>query len=108
MIDTHCHVDLYANPSEVAARADRAGVLTVIFTNLPSALEKAYPHIRSFRKMRLSLGLHPLLAEQHIREKARFRALIDRTSIIGEFVLDFSPAGYATKDLQIESFRFVL
>jgi TatD DNase family protein len=108
MIDTHCHVDLYPDPTNVAAAADRAGVLTIIVTNLPSAFDRAYPHMKSFRKMRLALGLHPLVAGQHLAERERFRELIDKTSYVGEIGLDFSRAGYATKDLQVESFRFVL
>lgn len=108
MIDTHCHVDLYPDPTNVAAAADRAGVITVIVTNLPSAFDRAYPHIKSFRKMRLALGLHPLVAGQHLAERERFRELVDKTSYVGEIGLDFSRAGYATKDLQVESFRFVL
>lgn len=108
MIDTHCHVDLYPEPTTVAIEADRARVLTVIVTNLPSAFERAYPHIKSFKNMRLALGLHPLVAGQHVAERERFRQLIDKTSYIGEVGLDFSRAGYSTKDLQVESFRFVL
>lgn len=108
MIDTHCHVDLYPRPTEVATDADRAGVLTLIVTNLPSAFDRAYPHIQRIRNIRLALGLHPLVAEQHNTERKRFVELVDRTSYIGEIGLDFSRAGLATKELQVESFRFVL
>jgi len=108
MIDTHCHVDLYPRPTEVAAGADRAGILTVIVTNLPSAFERALPFVQPLRNIRLALGLHPLVAEQHEAEREKFTALVDKTSYIGEVGLDFSRAGYSTKELQIESFRFVL
>lgn len=108
MIDTHCHVDLYPDPSGIAEQAARAGVLTIIVTNLPSAFDRAYPHVRSMRTMRLALGLHPLEAIRHASERARFRELVPMTSYIGEVGLDFSPAAVATKSLQLESFRFVL
>jgi len=108
MIDTHCHIDLYSHPTEVAAAADRAGVLTVIVTNLPSAFERALPFVETMRNIRLALGLHPLVAEQHKCELQKFRELIDKTSYIGEIGLDFSRAGYATREIQIESFRYVL
>lgn len=108
MIDTHCHVDLYPRPTEIAAGADRAGVLTIIVTNLPSAFDRALPFVQSMKNIRLALGLHPLVAEQHGVERERFTELIDKTSYIGEVGLDFSRAGYSTKELQIESFRFVL
>jgi len=58
--------------------------------------------------MRLALGLHPLVAEQHGPERERFRALLDRTSFVGEVGLDFSREGMPTAELQIESFQFVL
>jgi TatD DNase family protein len=108
MIDTHCHVDLYSRPTEVAAGADRAGVLTIIVTNLPSAFDRACPYVQPMRNIRLALGLHPLVAEQHNSERKRFTELVDKTSYVGEIGLDFSRAGRSTKELQMESFRFVL
>lgn len=108
MIDTHCHVDLYPRPTDVAAGADRAGVLTIVVTNLPSAFDRAFPYVQTMRNIRLALGLHPLIAEQHDPERKRFAELVDKTSYIGEVGLDFSRAGFSTKELQIESFKFVL
>ncbi len=108
MIDTHCHIDLYPNPSEVTAATDRARIFTVIVTNLPSAFDRAWPHVQGMKNIRLALGLHPLVAQQHLEERERFNALVDQTSYIGEIGLDFSREGIATKELQIESFRFVL
>lgn len=108
MIDTHCHIDLYPRPTTIAQAADKAGVATIVVTNLPSAYEKAAPHVRQFKKLRLALGLHPLMAAQHKAEREKFAQLVSDTFYIGEIGLDFSPQGYATKDIQIESFRFVL
>jgi TatD DNase family protein len=108
MIDTHCHVDLYPQPTEIAAASNRAGVLTIVVTNLPSAFDRAYPFVQTMKNIRLAVGLHPLVADQHESERERFCKLIDRTSYVGEVGLDFSRAGYSTKELQIESFRFVL
>lgn len=108
MIDTHCHLDLYQNPTDVAQAADRAGVSTIAVSNLPSAYERAAPHIRQFKRLRPALGLHPLMAEQHARERKRFQELAGDTFYIGEVGLDFSPQGYKTRDIQVESFRFVL
>jgi TatD DNase family protein len=69
MLDTHCHVDLYKQPSAVADRAERAGVFTILVTNLPSAYERSRPYVAQRRRIRLALGLHPLLADQHARER---------------------------------------
>ena len=108
MIDTHCHIDLYPNPTEVADRANRAKVITILVTNTPTAFEKSYPHIKPFSHIRIALGLHPLLASEHEAERGNFEKLIDKTSYIGEIGLDFSPAGFQTKNIQIESFKFIL
>ena len=108
MIDTHCHVDLYSHPTEVASAADRAGVLTIIVTNLPSAFERARPFVGEMKNVRLALGLHPLVAAQHESEMQQFRDLVNKTSYIGEIGLDFSRAGYATRELQIKSFGAIL
>ena len=108
MIDTHCHIDLYPRPTAIAQAADKAGVATIVVTNLPSAYEKAAPHVRQFKKLRLALGLHPLMAAEHKAEREKFAQLANDAFYIGEVGLDFSPQGYATKDIQIESFRFIL
>ena len=108
MIDMHCHIDLYSQPTAVAQAVEKAGVSTVVVTNLPSAYKKAEPHVRQFKKLRLALGLHPLLANQHEQERAEFARLSEEVFYIGEIGLDFSREGYSTKDIQIESFQFVL
>ncbi len=107
MIDTHCHIDLYPNPTEVADRANRAKIITILVTNTPTAFEKSYPHIKQFSHIRIALGLHPLLASEHKAERGNFERLVNKTSYIGEVGLDFSPVGIETKNVQIESFKFV-
>jgi TatD DNase family protein len=109
MIDTHCHLDLYPNPTQTASEAQNAGVFSILVTNLPSAFDAAHPHVKQFKKIRLALGLHPLVATSHTdAELQRFKALVAQTSFIGEVGLDFSREGVATKTRQVESFRFVL
>jgi len=108
MIDTHCHIDLYQNPTKIALQTEQEKITTILVTNLPSLFEKSYPHTRGFKYIRLALGLHPLMADLHNKEKKLFEKLVDKTSYIGEVGLDFSVNGEATKSIQIESFRFVL
>lgn len=109
MLDAHCHLDLYTNPSQTAQNAERAGVLVVCVTNLPSAFLTAWPHVRRFKKVRLALGLHPLNAALHSKEELRrFKELVSQTSFIGEIGLDFSREGNETRDEQLVSFRFAL
>ena len=109
MLDAHCHLDLYPDPTRTALNAESAGVFVVCVTNLPSAFLAARPHFRQFKRARLALGLHPLNAELHTdNELNQFRELVNETSFIGEVGLDFSREGRETKDRQLNSFQFVL
>jgi TatD DNase family protein len=109
MLDAHCHLDLYPNPSQTAADAESAGVFIVFVTNLPSAFDAAYPHTQRFRKVRTAVGLHPLSVNMHTeQELSRFKELVSKTSFIGEIGLDFSREGVSTGEKQLASFRFAL
>ena len=107
MLDTHCHIDLYPNPLVIAKEVERREILTIAVTNLPSHFEMGQLHLREFRQIRQALGLHPLMAEHHKKERAKFKQMLSRTSYIGEVGLDFSRMGRDTKDIQLESLRFV-
>jgi TatD DNase family protein len=108
MLDVHCHLDRYPDPLATAREAERQGILTIAVTNLPSHFALGHPHLRSFRRVRLALGLHPLAATSHGIELELFRKLVGQTSYIGEVGLDYSKEGVATRALQEESFRQVL
>jgi TatD DNase family protein len=109
MLDAHCHLDLYPDPSQTALNAESAGVFVVCVTNLPSAFLTAQPHVKRFKMVRLALGLHPLNAAVHTDEELRqFDRLVLETSFIGEIGLDFSREGLNTKEQQLISFRFAL
>lgn len=108
MIDTHCHIDLYPDPLKVARDSEKLGLITIGMTNLPSHFEMGYPHLVNFRKVRLALGMHPLYAEAHHSEFEAFKRNLDKTSYLGEIGLDFSREGYATKELQLETFKKIL
>lgn len=108
MIDSHCHIDLYNNPLQVAQESERQGIITIGMTNLPSHFEIGYPHLLKFKKVRLALGMHPLYANEHKKEFQSFVKNISRTSYIGEIGLDFSKEGIASKELQLNSFKMIL
>lgn len=107
MLDTHCHIDLYPNPHAIVKAIEKQKILTIAVTNLPSHFEMGQPHLRGFQQIRPALGLHPLMAECHERERKKFEQTFAQTSYIGEIGLDFSKEGRNTKDIQIESLRFV-
>ncbi|WP_028071707.1 Qat anti-phage system TatD family nuclease QatD [Sphingobacterium thalpophilum] len=108
IIDTHCHIDLYPNPRKVLQDCVRADITVLAMTNLPSHFEMGYSHFQSLKKIRLALGMHPLMADSHKKEFGLFRKNINRTSYIGEVGLDFSKEGIFTKDIQIDTFSKIL
>jgi TatD DNase family protein len=108
MIDTHCHLDQYSNPVEVGRAAERAGIGVIAMTSLPSHYVAGAKHARALRRVRLALGLHPLLAEVHEVELDVFEAQLPNTAYVGEVGLDFSHEGRATRDIQVRCFTKVL
>ncbi len=108
MLDTHCHIDLYKNPEEILKECIKENLTVISMTNLPSHFEKGYPYFKLLKKIRLALGMHPLYAQYHKKEFGLFLKNLSKTSYIGEIGLDFSKEGYATKDVQIETFTRIL
>ncbi|MCL6218930.1 Qat anti-phage system TatD family nuclease QatD [Zunongwangia pacifica] len=108
IIDTHCHIDLYSNPRQVLQDAVKSDVTVLAMTNLPSHFEMGYSHFQSLKKIRLALGMHPLMADFHKMEFDLFLKNIHKTSYIGEVGLDFSKEGISTKDIQLDTFSKLL
>ena len=100
MIDVHCHVDQYKNPNQLAIKSEKNRIITIGVTNLPTHYELGFPHVRKYRRVRLALGMHPLLANEHEKEFSKFVEYLDTTSYIGEVGLDFSKEGLDTKFIQ--------
>jgi TatD DNase family protein len=108
MIDVHCHFDLAKNPGRYIADNERKRIITIGMTNLPSHFLMGVNHVKEYKYIRLAVGLHPLKAEAHGKEYSKFSEYTNQTSYIGEVGLDFSMEGISTKELQIDSFEFVL
>ena len=108
IIDTHCHFDMMLQPEAYISAKEKAGDIVIGMTNLPSHFRMGQPYLRSFKHVRLALGLHPLLASENKNELPLFNCLLDQTSYIGEIGLDFSKEGLSTKDNQISVLRKLL
>ncbi len=108
IIDTHCHIDLYPSPGKVLQDCIKADIIIFAMTNLPSHFEMGYSHFQSLKKIRLALGMHPLMADSHKREFDLFLKNVSKTSYIGEIGLDFSKEGVSSKDIQIDTFTKIL
>jgi TatD DNase family protein len=107
ILDSHCHLDRYSNPLQVAAEAAHRGVFTIAVTNLPSHFRIGLSHVRNLPRIRLGLGLHPLAANEHSRELVLFKEFLNLTSFVGEVGLDFSREGKDTREIQLASFRAI-
>jgi len=108
IIDTHCHIDLYPNPRQVLEDSVQANITVLAMTNLPSHFEMGYAHFQSLKKIRLALGMHPLMANSHKKEFDLFLKNLNKTSYIGEVGLDFAKEGISTKEIQIDTFSKIL
>lgn len=108
IIDTHCHIDLYPNPRKVLQDCVKADITAFAMTNLPSHFEMGHTYFQTLKKIRLALGMHPLMADFHKKEFGLFLKNIDKTSYIGEVGLDFSKEGISTKDIQLDTFSKLL
>lgn len=108
MIDFHCHLDLYANPSEVVRECIARGMYVLSVTTTPSAwagtatLENGSPRIRT------ALGIHPQLAHERKTELALFDRLLPNVRYVGEIGLDGSPEFREHWQDQIAVFQHVL
>lgn len=108
IIDTHCHIDLYPNPRKALDDCVKVDMTVLAMTNLPSHFEMGYSYFQSLKKIRIALGMHPLMAESHQREFGLFLKNLNKTSYIGEVGLDFSKEGLPTKNIQINTFSKIL
>jgi len=108
LIDMHCHFDMMARPEKYIRQRELAGDIVIGMTNLPSHFSMGFPHIKSFKHVRLALGMHPLLVGERKEELPLFRQLVDKTCYVGEIGLDFSRDGFATKVAQMDALHEML
>jgi TatD DNase family protein len=108
-VDSHCHIDRFDDPAAVLASAERAGVVTVAVTELPSDFQLLAAQLRGTQSIRVALGFHPLKRPQNpAHELSLFSRLLDRTDYVGEVGLDSSEQGRATLREQRDVFEHLL
>ena len=108
IIDTHCHFDMMKSPESYIQKIENRGDIIIGMTNMPSHFKMGIPFVKKYKRVRLALGLHPLLASERDHELELFKRLLPQTSYIGEVGLDFSREGYSTREKQIKNFEFIL
>ena len=108
IIDTHCHYDMMEFPEDYINKVENTGNIVIGMTNLPSHFAMGNEHIHNFKKVRLALGFHPQLADEHKNELPLFAKYLGRTSYVGEIGLDFSSEYISTRDIQISCLKSIL
>lgn len=108
IIDTHCHYDMMESPEDYINKVENTGNIVIGMTNLPSHFDMGYEYIRKYKKVRLALGFHPQLADEHKDELSLFAKYLGRTSYVGEIGLDFSSEYISTRDIQISCLKHIL
>lgn len=108
MIDFHCHLDLYPDPTAALARvgASKAYVLSV--TTTPSAWKGTSKLGEGNPRIRTALGLHPAIAHERHGELDLFDDLLAETSYVGEIGLDGSPELGHSRVIQAQVFKHIL
>lgn len=108
MIDFHCHLDLFPNPSEIAKTCLDKGLYVLAVTTTPSAWTKSNELGNGSERIKTALGLHPQLAYEREKELPLFDKLLVNVRYVGEIGLDGSPELKETWDSQLRVFNHIL
>lgn len=88
IIDMHCHLDLYADPYDIAERCKEHDLYALSVTTTPKAWSGTVDLTKGNKKIITALGFHPQLAHQRLQEIELFDELLLKTKYIGEIGLD--------------------
>jgi len=108
LIDFHCHLDLYLDPSRVAEEAADAGIGVLSVTTTPSAWPGTSALAQTLPFVRTALGLHPQLAVERRRELDLFNDYLPQARFVGEVGLDGSREHRAGLATQVQVFDSIL
>ena len=108
MIDLHCHLDLYRDPTLVRDECVRRGLYILSVTTTPSAWQGTSALAGDASRIRTALGLHPQLAHERQSELPLFDRFLPDTRYVGEIGLDGRPECRPFWDMQIAALDHVL
>ena len=105
MIDFHCHLDLFPDPSSVLEQIESHSMYVLVVTTTPKAWAGTSRLVADRKRIRVSPGLHPELAGERHAEAAFLCHLIGQSPYVGEVGLDGSPQhrhSFAKQELVLE------
>jgi TatD DNase family protein len=108
MIDFHCHLDLFPNPSLIAEECRVRNLYVLAVTTTPSAWVISNQLGKNNNRIKTALGLHPQLALEREEELSVFDNFLPNVRYVGEIGLDGSPDFNNTWDAQVRVFYHIL
>lgn len=100
LVDAHCHIDLMANPSQVAEEIERQNLLVIGVTNAPSVFYFTKALSLKYRGIYPAVGLHPELVATHFHEAGALSAQVRVERFVGEIGLDYTTTDDSHRGLQ--------
>ena len=107
LIDTHFHLDHYANHSEIYKKINELQQYTLCVTNQPEVFESCMDLYATTKYVKFAIGYNPQIINEVKFNKYSFLRTLDRTKYVGEAGLDFSSRLVNKKNLQMEIFNFI-
>lgn len=108
MIDFHCHLDLYPDPSAVIKQADKEGVYILAVTTTPQAWKINQTLTSGFGRVKIAVGLHPELVLERHKEVEILCSIMKETRYVGEIGIDGSLKNKSSMQLQQEVFKKII
>lgn len=108
MIDFHCHIDLYPDPSAILEGIDAHGTYVLAVTTTPKAWHGTRKLVGGRKRVRVAIGLHPEVVAQRHGEVALLCGLLPEARYVGEIGLDGSPVHRDSMDQQRVVFDRIL
>jgi TatD DNase family protein len=107
LIDTHFHLDHYANHSDIYKKINELQQYTLCVTNQPEVFESCMDLYATTKYVKFAIGYNPQIINEVKFNKYSFLRNLDRTKYVGEVGLDFSSRFINKKNLQMEIFNFI-
>lgn len=108
MIDFHCHLDLFPDPTKIVEECRKRDLYVLAVTTTPSAWVNSNQIGSTNKRIRTALGLHPQLAFEKEKELSLFDNLLPNVKYVGEIGLDGSQDYHKTWDTQVRVFYHIL